>query len=452
MKNNEIKNLVFGVSEADMVPQTIELYIFDIDKNTTKYTTAKAMMLRKVDIYNYKKNSMDDTKKLKLLGLIEKCNITNWKDKYVDDSVFDGETWKLIIEDINGNKVEKYGLNDYPDEFKMFRNGLVELFKEEYKYYNAGVIEFLENSENTQLKNIAANIYDSGEGIINRDGKRAIELYENSLDENNLKKLANKYYEGKDVEKNNLKSFELFNKVANIQEQYKDDNLYSIVIDYDVYYKIAYMYYKGEGIEKNIDKAIEFFEKAIPYDIEAYKRLVEIYYEKKDYSLVLNYFICINEKNAKLCDMIRKEENEVYNNLKDVSISLLNYEEIENIIFNTLIEQNKFTIYKTILKIIIYYNIATEPDENSNLEICKKYIDSNENIFEIIEHGFPLEHPAKKIYKDISHIPIEKLGEILKQIAFAIDKYIKNGNNKNLLSITSDKNIDEYIERIVKYI
>ena len=36
MKNNEIKNLVFGVSEADMVPQTIELYIFDIYKNTTK--------------------------------------------------------------------------------------------------------------------------------------------------------------------------------------------------------------------------------------------------------------------------------------------------------------------------------------------------------------------------------------------------------------------------------
>ncbi|MCI9177085.1 MAG: sel1 repeat family protein [Clostridia bacterium] len=452
MKSNEIKNLVFGVYEADMAPQAIELYIFDLDKSETKYTTAKSMILKKVDVHNYKMNLIDNTRKQKLLNLIEKSNIANWKDNYTDDLVYDGEAWNLTIEDVNGNKAEKYGLNDYPDEFEMFRNGLLDLFKEEYKYYNEGIIEFLANSENTQLQNMAANIYDSGKGIRNREGKKAVKLYENNLDKNNLKELANKYYEGKDVEKDNLKAFELFNEVANMQETYNNDNLSSLFIDYNVYYKIANMYDKGEGTQKNIDKAIEFFEKAIPYEKQAYKRLVEIYYEKKDYPLVLKYFIGINEKNAKLCDMIQRDTNTIYNSIKDVTKSLLSYEEIENMIFNIVIEQNKSIVYKTILKTIIYYNIAVESEKDSNLEICKKYIDDNEDIFETIEHGFPLQHPAKKNYTEISYIPFEKLGNTLKQIACAIDKYVKNGNNKNLLDITSDRNVDEYIERILKYI
>ena len=104
------------------------------------------------------------------------------------------------------------------------------------------------------------------------------------------------------TEKNITKALELFIKVADIQESYKNDELFEIFIDYDVYYKIGYIYYK----EDNIEKSIEYLKKAIPYVPKAYEILIEIYYNIKEYNLVFQYFVEMNSTNENLYNVLKQ--------------------------------------------------------------------------------------------------------------------------------------------------
>ena len=227
MKINAIKNLNFAVYERLNKLETIELYIFDLDKEKTSVVTAQTKMLMFVNINDYKKQIITQEQKIKLLHLLDKCNVINWKEKYENYEILDGSYWELIIETIDGKKIEKRGSNDFPESFMIFSKGLLDIFSEEYKYYNEQIINFLENSKDIELKDIATDIYRYGDGIKSKNIEKAIKGYE---EDNNFIELANIYYDGIDTEKDITKALELFIKVADIQEQeaHKNDKLSEI--------------------------------------------------------------------------------------------------------------------------------------------------------------------------------------------------------------------------------
>ncbi len=447
MELNEIKNLNFAVYEGDAAPQTIELYIFDLDKEKTSVVTAQTMILRFVNIDDYKKQIITQEQKIKLLHLLDECNVINWEEKYENNDILDGNSWKLIIETIDGKKIEKKGINDFPKSFMIFREGLLDIFSEEYKYYNEEIINFLENSNDIKLKNLATDIYRHGNGIKSKNIEKAIKGYEeDSTNMHNLIELANIYYDGIDTEKNIKKALELFIKVADIQESHKNDELFGIFINYDVYYKIGYIYYK----EDKIDKSIEYLKKAIPYVPKAYEILIEIYYNIKEYNLVFQYFVEMNSTNEDLYNVLNKNANEIIKNLKELENNICDFEKIKDNITSTLINDNIEEIYNDLLKLLIYYNLAIEPDNRNNLQICKDYINKKEDIFNEICHRFPPNHPAKKIYNKLKFIPDEKITNLLNKIGLHINNYLQKGNNSSLLDIDSDEKVKKYVEKILE--
>lgn len=249
------------------------------------------------------------------------------------------------------------------------------------------------------------------------------------------------------TEKNITKALELFIKVADIQESYKNDELFEIFIDYDVYYKIGYIYYK----EDNIEKSIEYLKKAIPYVPKAYEILIEIYYNIKEYNLVFQYFVEMNSTNENLYNVLNKNANRIIKNLKELDNSIWDLEKIKDNITNTLINDNIHEIYNDLLRLLIYYNLAIEPNNRNNLQICKDYINNKEDILNEICHRFPSNHPAKIIYNKLkTFIPDEKITNLLSKIGLRINDYLQNENNSSLLDIDSDEKVKKYVEKILK--
>ena len=52
------------------------------------------------------------------LHILEEIHIGKWKREYVDIDVLDGTQWDLTIEYTDGSKLDFYGSNDYPDNFR----------------------------------------------------------------------------------------------------------------------------------------------------------------------------------------------------------------------------------------------------------------------------------------------------------------------------------------------
>ena len=46
--------------------------------------------------------------------------IDDWQKEYINTKIIDGDTWKLVITYINGNKKEYYGKSSYPANFEAF--------------------------------------------------------------------------------------------------------------------------------------------------------------------------------------------------------------------------------------------------------------------------------------------------------------------------------------------
>ena len=64
---------------------------------------------------------------MRLESAIEKAGVWEWKPGYIDNTVLDGESWSILINDANGI-LESSGLNKYPKGFDAFLDCLRDLF------------------------------------------------------------------------------------------------------------------------------------------------------------------------------------------------------------------------------------------------------------------------------------------------------------------------------------
>lgn len=448
MKIEEIKNMIFYTYQIDG-RGTKKLYIWNLNEKVSYVTTASTRVLRLIEyIDSYEKQIIGELKKEALLNLIENCDILNWDDKYenVSNNIYGGCGWFLIIETVDGKKIEKRGKNKAPETLKAFQKGLLKIFEEEYKYYNEGIIEFLEKNEDESVKRLAGEIYEKGLGIKSVNLDKAKEVYANNLeDTESMKRLANIYLKESKDEQDIDKALELFLQAEN---RVKNDEF---LRDYDVYYKIGCIYYYKEEFEK----AIEQLKIAIPEVEDAYKRLIEIYYILKDYNEIYEYFVDMSNHPCKeeLCNLLKGCHKDVIKNLKKMKDKEANFEAIETNIIKTVINDNIEIIYKKLLIFLIYNIIASEPDESCNIQIYNKYIDNTANLwdYEKVYGKFKPNTDVRRIYYELSSfISDDEISSLFKEVGLLIDKYLKKEKNGSLCYIASEEDVEEYAEKILK--
>lgn len=69
--------------------------------------------------YNDILKSIDNKFVFKYLDSLYRI-IDNWEKEYIDTKIIDGDSWKLSIIYINGNKKEYRGKSSYPTNFEAF--------------------------------------------------------------------------------------------------------------------------------------------------------------------------------------------------------------------------------------------------------------------------------------------------------------------------------------------
>lgn len=57
---------------------------------------------------------------LKFIKELNSLEIDNWKDEYIDREICDGTQWEIIIRFPKGDKIKKYGSNEYPPYWSKF--------------------------------------------------------------------------------------------------------------------------------------------------------------------------------------------------------------------------------------------------------------------------------------------------------------------------------------------
>lgn len=438
MKIEEIKNMIFYTYQIDG-RGTKKLYIWNLNEKVSYVTIASTRVLRLIEyIDSYEKQIIGELKKEALLNLIENCDILNWDDKYenVNNNIYGGCGWFLIIETVDGKKIEKRGKNKAPETLKAFQKGLLKIFEEEYKYYNEGIIEFLEKNEDKSVKRLAGEIYEKGLGIKSANLDKAKEIYENnSEDTESMKRLFNIR-----LNKSGNNIDRILKSVMRLEEE-----------SYDIFYKIGCIYYD----KKEFKKAIEQFKLAVPKVEDAYKRLIEIYYILKDYNAIYKYFIDMNKQHhkEKLCSLLNGYNKDVIKNLKKMKDKEADFEAIKANIIKTVINNNIEIIYKELLIFLIYNIIAREPDESCNIQIYNKYIDNTANLwdYEKVYGDFKPNTDVRRIYYELSsYISNDEISSLFKEVGLLIDKYLKKEKNGSLCYIASEEDVEEYAEKILK--
>lgn len=69
---------------------------------------------------------------VRLSAVIEEAGIREWKPGYIDNTVLDGESWSILINDANVF-FESSGSNEYPPTFDMLLSGLHDIFDLEFE-------------------------------------------------------------------------------------------------------------------------------------------------------------------------------------------------------------------------------------------------------------------------------------------------------------------------------
>ncbi len=83
------------------------------------------------DVQLEKEISAEDWKKL-IRGL-KNCDFEYWLDKYEEAGVCDGTEWRVTVGLSNGEKLEKYGNNQYPNKWKQFCKALSKIAGARFK-------------------------------------------------------------------------------------------------------------------------------------------------------------------------------------------------------------------------------------------------------------------------------------------------------------------------------
>ncbi len=151
----------------------------------------------------------------------------------------------------------------------------------------------------------------------------------------------------------------------------------------------------------------------------------------------------------KVLNLVRPQYSDGYNPLMHIA-SELDVDVIANTVIKGQKSENSSTsdpywddMAEMLLKALIYYLIATRPEEEQNLASCAELVRAANNkggsnlLTELISQ-LPYDHPARMYYKSIEIAPEKTYGSILSSLQSKLGKF----DSKEIAELTSTDTID----------
>lgn len=156
----------------------------------------------------------------------------------------------------------------------------------------------------------------------------------------------------------------------------------------------------------------------------------------------------------KVFNLVKPSLSDGYNPLMHVA-SEVDVDVIANtIVKGQTVENSKSDPYwddmaEMLLKALIYYLMATRPDEEQNLASCAELVraannNSGDNLLTNLMNQLPYDHPARMNYKSIEIAPEKTYASILSSLQSKLGKF----DSKDIAELTSTNTID--FEEIAK--
>lgn len=149
----------------------------------------------------------------------------------------------------------------------------------------------------------------------------------------------------------------------------------------------------------------------------------------------------------KVLNLVRPQYSDGYNPLMHISSEL-----DVDVIANTIVKGQKTDsgsdpywddMAEMLLKALIYYLIATRPEEEQNLASCAELVraankNGGSNLLSDLMSQLPYDHPARMYYKSIEIAPEKTYGSILSSLQSKLGKF----DSKDIAELTSTDTIN----------
>ena len=149
----------------------------------------------------------------------------------------------------------------------------------------------------------------------------------------------------------------------------------------------------------------------------------------------------------KVLNLVRPQYSDGYNPLMHISSEL-----DVDVIANTIVKGQKTEsgsdpywddMAEMLLKALIYYLIATRPEEEQNLASCAELVraankNGGSNLLSDLMSQLPYDHPARMYYKSIEIAPEKTYGSILSSLQSKLGKF----DSKDIAELTSTDTIN----------
>ena len=149
----------------------------------------------------------------------------------------------------------------------------------------------------------------------------------------------------------------------------------------------------------------------------------------------------------KVLNLVRPQYSDGYNPLMHISSEL-----DVDVIANTIVKGQKTDsgsdpywddVAEMLLKALIYYLIATRPEEEQNLASCAELVraankNGGSNLLSDLMSQLPYDHPARMYYKSIEIAPEKTYGSILSSLQSKLGKF----DSKDIAELTSTDTIN----------
>lgn len=149
----------------------------------------------------------------------------------------------------------------------------------------------------------------------------------------------------------------------------------------------------------------------------------------------------------KVLNLVRPQYSDGYNPLMHIASEL-----DVDVIANTIVKGQKTDsgsdpywddMAEMLLKALIYYLIATRPEEEQNLASCAELVraankNSGSNLLSDLMSQLPYDHPARMYYKSIEIAPEKTYGSILSSLQSKLGKF----DSKEIAELTSTDTIN----------
>ncbi len=149
----------------------------------------------------------------------------------------------------------------------------------------------------------------------------------------------------------------------------------------------------------------------------------------------------------KVLNLVNPANSDGYNPLMHIS-SELDVDVIANTVVKGQASESKSDPYwddmaEMLLKALIYYLIATRPEEEQNLASCSELVraantNGGSNLLTELINQLPYDHPARMYYKSIEIAPEKTYGSILSSLQSKLGKF----DSKEIAEVTSTDTIN----------